>query len=55
MDSSGIQNVNWITGNDPAISHVRVIDGGGSGEVHEVYMANCKADVFSCATVVLVR
>jgi hypothetical protein len=26
----------WITGNDPAFTYLRVIDRGATGEVHEV-------------------
>ena len=26
----------WVCGNDGALSHIRVIDSGGSAEVHEV-------------------
>ena len=27
---------NWTTNNEPAISHLRLIDSGASGEVHKV-------------------
>lgn len=37
-DTSGFAEIGyaWTTGNDPAILHRRLIDSGGSGEVHEV-------------------
>jgi hypothetical protein len=30
------EDLSWTTGNDPDLSHVRSIDAGASGDVHEV-------------------
>lgn len=32
----GLSDYTWTTGNDAALSHIRIIDRGASGEVHEV-------------------
>jgi hypothetical protein len=32
-----VMDYTWTTGNDSAISHIRVIDSGAGGEVHEVF------------------
>jgi hypothetical protein len=31
----------WTAGDDPIISHVRIIDSGAGGEVHEVALLIC--------------
>jgi hypothetical protein len=41
---SSIRIPGWVTGNDPAISHVRLIDRGSFAEVYEVLKADFHAN-----------
>jgi len=36
LQMSGVEDHDWTTGNDPELSHVRIIDRGAVGDVHEV-------------------
>ena len=45
----------WVCSNDGALSHIRVIDYGGSAEVHEVPLKAIRELIFSCGTWPLVR
>jgi len=45
----------WVCSNDGALSHIRVIDSGGSAEVHEVPPKVIRRLIFSCGTRPLVR
>jgi len=37
MQAAATHDYSWTRGDNAAISHVRIIDSGASGEVHEVH------------------
>jgi hypothetical protein len=45
----------WVCGTDGALSHVRVIDSGGSAEVHEVSAKVIRRLIFRYGIGLLVR